>query len=193
MPLTSSHKELIKDKIHSIVDLGDECWRDLEPHIALKHIDKNEHYSKEGQFTKDIGFVIEGVLRIYYLNEKGEEWTKHFLMTNDFFAASIDPDKQSVTNIQALTKVAYISIPYWQLQSLATKHKQIRQFLQKITNQYLASKEEREIILLSQDAKEKYLHFRDKFPGLENTIPHYHIASYLGVTPTQLSRIRKKL
>ena len=105
-------------------------------------------------------------------------------MPNDFFAASLDPDEESVTNIQALTKVAYLSIPYWKLQALASKHKQIRQFLQKIKNQYLASKEVSEIILLSQDATEKYLHFRDNFPGLENMICHYHIASYPGITLT---------
>ena len=173
--------------------MGNECWAEIEPLIYQKELDKNEYYSKEGQLTKDLGFIAKGVLRIFYLTEKGEEWNKHFLQENDFVAVSISPEKKSITNIQALSKVLIICIPYAGLMKIASKYKQINVFIQKLTFNYLEQKQEREIRLLSEEALSNYLMFRVKFPGLENEIPHYHIASYLGISPTQLSRLRKTL
>ena len=54
-------------------------------------------------------------------------------------------------------------------------------------------KEVREIQIVLNNATERYEFFRQEHPGLENKIPQYHIASYLGVTPIQLSRIRAKM
>jgi len=179
--------------VNRIYPLGNECWAEIEPLIYIKELDKNEYYSKEGQLTRDLGFISEGILRIYYLNEKGEEWNKHFLQENDFVAASISPEKKSITNIQALSKVRILSIPYVELMNLANRYNQISTFIQKLTFKYLEQKQEREIRLLSENAMSNYLIFQNNYPDFENRIPHYHIASYLGITPTQLSRLRKKL
>ncbi|MOA17990.1 hypothetical protein D3C78_1382750 [compost metagenome] len=58
---------------------------------------------------------------------------------------------------------------------------------------YFVDKEEKEIEIVLLDADKRYELFQQKFPDLEQLIPQYHIASYLGITPTQLSRIRRKL
>ena len=193
MKQTENYKIQLRTSLESIHPLGNECWAEIEPLIYVKELDKNEYYSKEGQLTKDLGFICKGVLRIFYLNEKGEEWNKHFLQENDFVASSISPEKKSITNIQALFKALILCIPYVELMKIASKHKQIHVFIQKLTFNYLEQKQEREIRLLSEEALSNYLMFRENFPGLEDKIPHYHIASYLGITPTQLSRLRKKL
>lgn len=54
-------------------------------------------------------------------------------------------------------------------------------------------KEKQVIQMVTNDAKTNYLIFKKEYPGLENQIPQYHIASYLGITPIQLSRIRARL
>ncbi len=191
--MTKKHKIQLKTSIDNIHPLGKDCWNEIEPLIYVKELDKNEYYSKEGQLTKDLGFICSGILRIFYLNEKGEEWNKHFLQENDFIASSISPKKKSITSIQALSDVLILSIPYKELMRLADKYLQINTFIQKLTFEYLEQKQEREIRLLSEDASSNYQMFKNTFPNLENIIPHYHIASYLGITPTQLSRLRKKL
>ena len=193
MQPTDKHNNQLRTSIENIHPLGNECWSEIEPLIYIKELEKNEYYSREGQLTKDLGLIGEGILRIFYLNEKGEEWNKHFLQENDFVAASISPDKKSITNIQALSKVRILSIPYVELMNLANKYNQINTFIQKLTFKYLEQKQEREIRLLSEDALSNYLMFKENFLDFENQIPHYHIASYLGITPTQLSRLRKKL
>jgi len=191
--MIDKHKYQLKISIESIHPLGNECWLEIEPLIYIKELDKNEYFSMEGQVTKDLGFICKGIMRIFYLNEKGEEWNKHFLQENDFVASSISPEKKSITNIQALSKVLILCIPYVELMKIANKHKQINVFIQKLTFEYLEQKQEREIRLLSENAMSNYLMFIENFPDFENKIPHYHIASYLGITPTQLSRLRKKL
>jgi len=193
MKPTEEHKSQLKQSIDNIYRMGNECWSELEPLIYVKELDKNDYFSKESQSTKDLGFIFNGVLRIFYLSDTGEEWNKHFLRENDFVASSISPEKKSITNIQALTETILLCIPYTELVKLSTKYPEINSFIQKLTFSYLEQKQDREIKLLSENATNNYLNFIKSFPGLENQIQHYHIASYLGITPTQLSRLRKKL
>jgi len=193
MQPTDKHKIRFRAATDNIHPLRNECWSEIEPLIYIKEFKKNEYYSKEGQFTRDLGFIATGILRIFYLNDKGEEWNKHFLQENDFIASSISPEKKSITYIQALSEVLILCIPYVKLMEIANKYKQVNIFIQKLTFEYLEQKQEREIRLLSEEALSNYLIFKKDYPNLENEIPHYHIASYLGITPTQLSRLRKKL
>jgi len=193
MKPTDKYKIQIRKSIDNIYALGEDCWSELEPLIYIKELDKNDYFSKEGQSTRDLGFIFNGILRIYYLNDKGEEWNKHFLQETDFVASSISPEKKSITNIQALTKTIILCIPYSELVKISTKYNEINSFIQRLTFSYLEQKQDREISLLSEEAINNYLTFKKSYPNLENKIQHYHIASYLGITPTQLSRLRKKI
>ena len=190
---TEKHKKQIKKSIDKIYPIGKECWSELEALVYIKELQQKAYFSKEGQLTKELGFVFSGILRIYYLNDKGEEWNKHFLQKNDFVASSISPEKKSITNIQALTDSIILCISYAELMKLSTKYNEINSFIQKLTFSYLEQKQDREISLLSEEAMSNYLTFNKLYPDLKNSIQHYHIASYLGITPTQLSRLRKKL
>lgn len=193
MNQTDIHKAQFKHSMDKIHPLSVECWSEIEPLVYKKELNKNDYFSEEGQLARDFGFVIDGILRIFYLKDTGQEWNKHFLQNNDFVASSISPEKKSITNIQALTKTTLLCIPYSELARLSTKYSEISAFIQKLTFSYLEQKQNREISLLSEEATNNYLHFRKSYPGLEDKIPHYHVASYLGVSPTQLSRLRKKL
>ena len=186
-------KKEFRRSIDEIHPFGYQCWSEIEPLLYLKELDKNDFFSKVGDATRDLGFISSGILRIYYLDEKGREWNKHFLQENDFVASSISPDKNSITNIQALTKSTILCISYFELKRLASKCNEINLFIQKLTFSYLEQKQFREIGLLSEEAMNNYLAFRKIYAKLEDEIPHYHIASYLGITPTQLSRLRKKI
>lgn len=177
-------------EIHPI---SNECWDEIRPLVYSKKIGKEAYFSREGEKAKGLGVVLTGVFRIYYLDENGNEWNKHFVQKKDFIASSVSPEKESITNIQALTNAEIILLPLPQLLALSKKHNDLSIFIQKLTFSYLEQKQEREINLLSETALNNYLTFKKDFPELENEIQHFHIASYLGITPTQLSRVRKKL
>ena len=185
--------QIFKKKLFAIQSISEASWNQIKLLATVKEIEKDCFFSKEGENAKYLGLILEGIFRIYYLDEKGNEWNKHFLLKNNFAASSIKPKNKSITNIQALTNVRMIVLPLDAFMELANKHNDLLLFIQKLTFSYLEQKQEREINLLSETAINKYLIFKREFPNLENEIQHFHVASYLGITPTQLSRVRKKI
>ena len=192
-PINKHYIEILKDAIFEIYPISNDCWTEIKQLVYLKKLDKDEYFSREGEKAKELGLLLKGVCRIYYLDDNGNEWNKHFLQKNNFIASSISPEKYSITNIQTLTdtEIIFISLP--KLLELSKKYPDLLLFFQKLTFSYLEQKQEREISLLSETALKNYLTFKKDFPKLENEIQHFHIASYLGITPTQLSRVRKKI
>ncbi len=76
---------------------------------------------------------------------------------------------------------------------LFEEHHQWLLFAKKMAERLFYRKEQKEIELLKCSAEERYRHFITDFPGLSQRVPQYHVASYLGITPESLSRIRSKL
>ncbi|MDD5170437.1 MAG: Crp/Fnr family transcriptional regulator [Syntrophales bacterium] len=187
------HLRQLKRTIDRLYPLGKECGTGWESDLYYKKLNKNEYFSREDQSVKELGFVCKGILRIFYLSENGEDHNKHFLVENDFVAASIDPDKESISNIQALAATTLICISYPKYLELQDRCKPFNRFFQKLILDYLDQKQEKEMQFLSNTAVDNYRYFQKKFPDLENKMPHYHVASYLGITPTQLSRIRRRI
>ncbi len=192
-PIDKHYIEILKDVVFKIHPLTNDCWAEIKQLAYFKKLDKDEYFSREGEKAKGLGLLLNGVCRIYYLDDDGNEWNKYFLQKNNFIASSISPERNSITNIQALTdtEMFFLSLP--KLLELSKKHNDLLMFIQKLTFSYLEQKQDREINLLSETALNNYLTFKKEFPELENKIQHFHIASYLGITPTQLSRVRKKI
>ena len=182
-----------RNAIEKIVSISNQVWNDIEEELNFSSLQKDEYFSKENQYLKKIGFICRGILRIFYLDDNGNEWNKHFLTKNDFVAESINPYKKSITNIQALNNTEIIYLDFNKFKELSEKHSSLKTFMQKLTYNYLEQKEKREINFMSNTSIENYKLFKEKYPNLENEISQYHIASYLSITPTQLSRIRKKM
>ncbi len=114
------------------------------------------------------------------------------VIKNDFFASGTSPDKPTSTAIQTLMPVKLLSVSLDGFIALSTDYKQIDVFIQKLLSSAFEREKEKGMMHISLEAPGRYENFISKFPGLENRIQHYHTASYLGITPTQLSRIRKK-
>lgn len=185
------HIRQLKSAIDSIYPLGNACWAEIESVVYYSNLVKNEYFSREDQFTKEFGFVCKGIMRMFYLSENGEECNKHFFIEGNFVAASIDPDKKSISNIQALASTTLVCISSQKFAELLNTFEQFKNFYQKLTLAYLDQKQQKEIQFLSSRTIDNYNYFKRKYPDLENKIQQYHVASYLGITPTQLSRLRR--
>jgi CRP-like cAMP-binding protein len=96
-------------------------------------------------------------------------------------------------SFQALTKCTLLRFSYRKFKGLFEKHRCLESFMLCIMEQLWIKKERHDICMVTNDATTNYLIFRKEYPDLENKIPQYHIASYLGITPIQLSRIRARL
>ena len=97
-------------------------------------------------------------------------------------------------SIQALEKSYLLQIDYQAYRGLLLKCDDLKLFhIHYLEKNWVVEKEKREIALVQDNATDRYLRFLDEYPEIEQRLSQYHIASHLGVTPTQLSRIRKYL
>jgi CRP-like cAMP-binding protein len=158
-------------------------------------LSKDGYYWEAGQAVKQIGFIFEGIIRVYYYTNKGEENTRYFVDENHLI---LDGPTSSVNYIpseylQAITDCKLIVFSKKDWKEISSTILGWDNIIQKIITKYHAEKLERRSPLVSQDATTRYLEFMENFPTLANRIPLSFIASYLGVTQQSLSRIRKNI
>ena len=185
------HYEDFYQRLNNYATITQEAKKSLENLASVKIITKNTHLSTLYESQRKIGFVLSGVIRSFYLDENGNEHNKNFFTKNNFFMTSLDENPDSSVSIQSITECCVLMIDYSAYINLSSQHNCLEHALNAILIEYMTQKQHREIELLSLDAKKRYMKFVNDNPTLETILPQYHIASYLGITPTQLSRIRK--
>lgn len=156
---------------------------------------KDDHYWEAGKRVNRIGFLIDGVLRVYYYNNKGEEITRYFIDENHLILSgnTIDEVYTPSEYLSAVTDCKLVVFSKGDWKEISETIIGWDTILQKIIAKYHSEKISRRSELVSQDATERYLDFIQKFPTLVNRVPLSFIASYLGVTQSSLSRIRKNI
>lgn len=156
---------------------------------------QGEFFVRCGDMPKTIGFIISGILCLYYVKPDGNQYTKSFCAENSFVAAysALLLKQPSRLFIQALEDTKLLIADYSNYQQLCEHHLCWQKLNCKIAEFLFIKKEKRESALLLDDAKTRYLSFLQEFPQLEPRLKQHHIASYLGMTPVTLSRIRTQL
>lgn len=158
------------------------------------HIKKNDYFAEEGEFSTKLAFVSNGILRSFFRNKTGNEYNKLFSTPLNFVLAysSVTSKQRNLINIQCLTDCTLLVADFRQITELYKEYPKFESFARIMAERKYAEREKREIELVTLSAGERYEIFKKEHPNLENHINQYHIASFLGVTPTQLSRIRSK-
>lgn len=160
-----------------------------------KELRKDEFYWEAGKAVKQIGFLTDGILRVYYYNNKGDEITRYFVDNKHLILSGNTDDKLFIPSeyLQAITDckmVVFLKQDWLDLSETIICWDNI---IQKIIAKHHTEKLKKRSDLVSQDATARYLDFMEKFPTLVNRIPLAYIASYLGITASSLSRIRKNI
>lgn len=162
---------------------------------TILELRKDEYFSEAGKIPRYVGFVLEGIFRFCYYNNKGEEITNYFVDENSFVAdyQKFEASIAASDYVQAVTdcKLLVFSRENWsELSSIIMDwDKMVTKLFQKCLLETI----ERRSPLVSEDGTTRYLSFIEKFPTLANRVPLSYIASYLGITQQSLSRIRKNL
>ncbi|MBO0931935.1 Crp/Fnr family transcriptional regulator [Fibrella aquatilis] len=153
---------------------------------------KGETVIRAGAQTRQIFFVEEGVLRAYSSSAEGAEYNKAFFVEHDLWGIyyALLTGQPSHLSVQALTPCRLLVADYKLITDLYGKYPTLERAGRRMAEELFVLKEQREIDLVMLDATARYANFQRLYPGLEQRIPQYHIASHLGITPTQLSRIR---
>lgn len=162
--------------------------------VALE-LHKNDYYWEAGKAVKQIGFLTEGVIRVFYYNNKGEEITRYFIDENHLILAGNTVDEMYTPSeyLSAITDCKLIVFSKQDWKDIFEIIIGWDSIVQKIITKHHSEKMARRSELVSQDGTERYLDFIEKFPKLVNRVPLSFIASYLGITQSSLSRIRKNI
>jgi CRP-like cAMP-binding protein len=162
--------------------------------VSKKSIKEGGDFISAGQFPKTIAFVKEGLFRYYYMNTEGVEFTKGFFLEKAILSSysAILQNRPSYFTIQALEDSELEVVNYEDFRKLFLEHPCWNEFLISLLQKAYLVKEEREREFLLFDAEQRYKAFLQRFPGLEKRVRQNIIASYLGIAPESLSRIRRK-
>ena len=155
------------------------------------HLKASENFLEQGQACHHIGRLLSGAMRGYVIDNEGNEITTHFYQEGSMVVGSFIPNVYMTFTIQALEDCELSVANYAHVMSHVNKDAEITAI---ITREFQALNKQlqaRLVSLLNLSAIDKYERFLAEYPGLLNRIPHYYIAQYLGITPTQLSRVRK--
>ena len=156
---------------------------------------KDDYFSEAGKIPRQVGYIIEGVVRFYYYNSKGESITQYFIEENSFVSDQQRFEAEVVASeyIQAVTDCKLLTFSKKNWDEIANTIVGWDAITGLIIKNCLLKTIERRSPLVSEDATTRYLSFIEQFPGLVNRIPLSHIASYLGITQQSFSRIRKTI
>lgn len=187
--------EKLKKYLNSVYRINDETWEAIKTLFMHKTLAKGEHFIRIGTYAQNIAFLQEGYVRGYYRHANGTEYNKHFFKSPSFIGGYTSLVTRQATQIaqQALTDCVILEANYAKIIQLSSQYTDLVWLSKGLAEQFLVQKEHREIQLVLLEASERYKIFRQEFPKLELLIPQYHIAAYLGISATQLSRIRKKM
>ena len=181
--------------IKSITDLPKQQEEQLFHITKDESLNKGDIFIREGQIPRKFAFVNYGLFRYYYIDQKGNESTKGFSPENTFLISytAMIQNRISYFTIEALENANISIIDYIKWKKLYEEHICWRNFLVSALEKAFEFKETREREFLLFDAETRYKLFLQRFPGLELRVKQHIIASYLGITPVALSRIRKKM
>tara|TARA_R110002167_G_scaffold25714_15_gene89025 strand:+ start:415 stop:1002 length:588 start_codon:yes stop_codon:yes gene_type:complete len=177
--------------LNKISPISEEAWADFFQIIEPVVLHKNEYLIREGSRAFRCFLLTDGVIRTFY-NKNGNECNTSFFVPGMFPV----PHTALLTNgpsrftFQAVLSSRLIQFPYNDFLKLCERHQSLEVLKQRIFEQRLVEKEQHESAMDSNNATENYLIFQKTYPGLENLIPKFHIASYLGITPVLLKRIQ---
>ena len=184
--LISSIKSFI-DLTPKEVDCIKVLWKE-------KFIKKGDFFLTEGKICKQVGFIGKGLMR-YYINQDGEDKTYAFAQENNFVCnnESFLSKTPSTKIIQAIENCEVLEISYDDLQLFYKSIRQGERFGRLVTEQVFIQTLQELTSFYTHTPEYRYEKFIKNHSDLQQRISQYHIASYVGVKPQSLSRIRKRI
>ena len=187
-------KESLNQFLHNMNLVPFQKAVEISNHFIYREIDKNEFFLKEGKISNEYLFIENGFMRAFAFDTAGKDVTTNFYSNNQvvFEVSSFFNRTISRENIQALNNCSGWSITYEQLNMLFHSLPEFRDFGRHILVKGFASLKERMLSTITETAEERYEMLIKSSPEIFQFAPLKYIASYLGVTDTSLSRIRKE-
>ena len=194
---TASQLITYRHELAKFVEFTEEEWLVFCGHLYVRHLKKKELFVDSDKVSNEIGFIISGSMRLFYIKD-GMEISNYFCFKLDLITSygSFLQRRISRISIEALEDAELICFSYRSLQSLFSDHRIAykAEKLSRLIAEYLVCcYEDRVLSFVTKNPEERYLELLYTQPELIKRIPQHYLANFLGVTPVSLSRIRKRV
>lgn len=177
------------------ISLTDEEKAYLNSKLIYRKYLKGQYLVQQGDICKYECYVVSGCTKTSYIDDLGQE---HIIMfsiedwwTSDM--ASFINQAPADFNIQFLENTELIAISYDVIEDLYKEIPKLERFFRQVIEKAFIASQKRVVRNLSMTAKDRYLYFKEQYPEIEQRIPQYMVASYLGITKEFLSKIKSQL
>ncbi|WPU95071.1 cyclic nucleotide-binding domain-containing protein [Mucilaginibacter sabulilitoris] len=186
--------EKIREYLERIAPLSDQDWQIFSSKLVKRQFPKKALLLKTGQTENHLSFMEQGIVR-YYIPKEDNDITFAFSFDNNFISAydSFLSRSPSICQIQTLTETTLWSLTYQSLQEIYADTTIGNTIGRYACEGIFMTKAKRELSLLNDTAEQRYLNLFTEQPQLIRQIPLKYIASYIGITPQGLSRIRRRI
>ncbi|MDO5615752.1 MAG: Crp/Fnr family transcriptional regulator [Cruoricaptor ignavus] len=185
----------LKEKAYPGLSVSKEEWELFASKFTYKEFPKKSIITKQGETENYLSFLVKGAVRSF-IKKNEKETTLRFHFSDSFFSAypSFMMQKPSEFALESLTDCSCWQISYENLQKCYNETAGCGHRMGRISAEFLYIKSiTREISMLTESAEERYITLMEKNPEIIQNIPLKYIASYLGITPQALSRIRARI
>lgn len=183
---------VIRAYLDHIAPLPEAVLASIEGQVTRRELAPRDHWSPLGVVQKTVGILESGVIRAYYPTPQGKEYNGHL-----YFAPAFVGDYTSIITgqpvgmpQQALVPCVVWAFPFQAIVALEERFPEISRFRRIFAESMYLLKEQRELEIVSLTAGQRYRQLKRRVPDIDELLPQYEIAAYLGITPSQLSRIR---
>lgn len=199
MPVITMNELLMQKfriKINSYSPISEASFEKLLTITTVVNLKRNEILVKEGFVARQFCFLYSGYVISYISDDSGRTYNKNIAASTDFIASTVSCilSQPSKFTIKAVTDCVLLSLPYKQFREMIFQTEDLKSFyIHYLEKNWVIDKEEREVSIVMEEALARYEKLLKNHANIEKYVPLQDIASHLGITPTQLSRIRKQL
>jgi CRP-like cAMP-binding protein len=183
----------LRQVMKQMIKVSEDELNDFLSQAITKTFKRHETLSRPNAIPNEIFFISKGLIRVLITDNEGIEHTIHFALENQFIAdyANFMLKQPSLYTLQAVEETQVVVLPRsaieWGYQNLTEGQKMGRL----IAEFYFIYQDDRIKNMYARTPKQRYDSITDVFPNIHNRVPQHMIASYLGITPVHLSRLKK--
>jgi len=189
-------------EFEKMITISDAEWQEVVPLFKYRQFKKGEIFHYGGEIMNNVYYLSKGIAKSYFYGDNGKEfvWQIYYnhasltvknAMMDD--CVSFYEQNDSLLTFEALEDVECYEISWKALEALYVSHSKWQYVGRVLTQGAYANAYKRIVSIMSQDSSSRYEALLAQYPNIFEYVKAYHIASYLGITPQSLSRLRKKL
>lgn len=189
------HYKPLLNYISNFITLTGEEESVLLSKIAYRKYLKGQYIVQQGDVCKQSSYLISGCTRTFFMDSKGQEHIVMFAI-EDWWTSDIGSfitQTPADYNVQCIENTEVIQFSHDNQEDLFQEIPKLERLFRKMLEKALVSSQKRIVRNFSQTAREQYLFFKKQYPTIEQRVPQYMIASYLGITKEFLSKIKSQL